>query len=244
MHGPLIGEFMGTLILIAFGDSVVANVLLRKSKGEGGGWIVITTGWAFAVMIGAFTAQALGAPQADINPAVTLAKTLNGVYPFSQAIGLMIAQVLGGIIGAILTYLIYLPHWAETEDKDAKLGIFCTGPAIRNLGSNCLTEIIATTMLIFGIFCIFSKGTGGPNIPAGLGIYLVAMLIWALGLCVGGPTGYALNPARDLGPRIAHAILPIPNKRDSDWGYSWVPIVGPFIGAVVAYTLGKFFGII
>ena len=235
----LLGEFVGTLVLVLFGTGVVANCLLENSKGKDSGWIVITTGWAFAVILGVFTSVALGAPQADLNPAVTLAKFYMGVYTsFGHALTTMAVQVAGAMGGATLCWLTYLPHWSVTQDQGAKLGIFATGPAIRNMGSNFLTEVIGTFFLVFGIFCIFSKETGA--IPPGFGPYLVGILVWALGLSLGGPTGYAINPARDLGPRIAHAILPIAGKGSSDWAYSWIPIAGPFVGATLAYLVGHF----
>ncbi|MEG6585785.1 MIP/aquaporin family protein [Dendrosporobacter sp. 1207_IL3150] len=237
----LFGEFFGTMVLMIFGCGVVANCLLKKSKAEGAGWMVITAGWAFGVVLGVFSAVATGAPQADLNPAVTLAKTFMGVYTMPQAIATMGAELLGGIVGATIVWLAFLPHWEVTEDKGAKLAIFCTAPAIRNTGANLLCEIIATAMLVLMIFAIFSKNTG--SIPAGFGPYLVGILVWALGLSLGGPTGYALNPARDLGPRIAHAILPIAGKGDSDWGYSWIPVVGPLAGAAVAYVIGHAIGL-
>jgi glycerol uptake facilitator protein len=237
----LFGEFFGTMVLMIFGCGVVANCLLKKSKAEGAGWMVITAGWAFAVTLGVFSAVATGAPQADLNPAVTLAKTFMGVYTVPHAIATMGAELLGGIVGAAICWLAFLPHWEITEDKGAKLAIFCTAPAIRNTGANLLCEIIATAMLVLMIFAIFSKSTG--SIPAGFGPYLVGILVWALGLCLGGPTGYALNPARDLGPRIAHAILPIAGKGGSDWGYAWIPVVGPLAGAVVAYFIGHAIGL-
>ncbi len=241
----LFGEFFGTMILLTFGCSVVANCLLKDSKGNGGGWIVITTGWALAVLLGVFGAIATGAPQADLNPAVTLFKTFLGVYTVPQAIATMMAEMAGGIAGATLTWLLYLPHWEVTEDKGLKLAVFSTGPAIRNSMANLLCEIIATAFLLIGIFIIFSKGVmGTAGFSAGFGPYLVAMLIWALGLSLGGPTGYALNPARDLGPRIAHAILPIAGKGDSDWGYSWIPVVGPMVGACVAFVVCRAAGIV
>ncbi len=241
----LFGEFFGTMILLTFGCSVVANCLLKDSKGNGGGWIVITTGWALAVLLGVFGAIATGAPQADLNPAVTLFKTFLGVYTVPQAIATMMAEMAGGIAGATLTWLLYLPHWEVTEDKGLKLAVFSTGPAIRNSMANLLCEIIATAFLLIGIFIIFSKGVmGTTGFSAGFGPYLVAMLIWALGLSLGGPTGYALNPARDLGPRIAHAILPIAGKGDSDWGYSWIPVVGPMVGACVAFVVCRAAGIV
>lgn len=238
----LFGEFFGTMVLMIFGCGVVANCLLSKSKAEGSGWIVITAGWGFAVMLGVFTANATGAPQADLNPAVTLAKTFAGIYTASEAIATMGAEMLGGIAGAVVVWLAFLPHWEVTEDKGIKLGVFCTAPAIRNTGANLLCEIIATTMLVLMIFAIFSKPTGA--IPPGVGPYLVGILIWGLGLSLGGPTGYALNPARDLGPRIAHAILPIAGKGGSDWGYAWIPVVGPMAGAVVAYFIARAAGLL
>ena len=238
----LLGEFLGTVVLIIFGCGVVANVCLKGSKGENAGWIVITAGWAFAVMLGVFTATSLGAPQGDLNPAVTLAKMLNGVYTPDVAIATMLVQVAGGVLGGIIVYLAYLPHWDVTDDATTKLGVFSTIPAIRSYGKNFLCEFIATFMLIFLIFALFNANNG--TFPAGVGPYLVGMLIWALGLSLGGPTGYALNPARDLGPRIAHAILPIPGKGGNDWGYSWVPVVGPMLAAVVAYAVAKMTGII
>ena len=241
MYSNLLGEFLGTAVLLIFGCGVVANVLLKGSKGENSGWIVITTGWAFAVLLGVFTAVATGAPQADLNPAVTLAKTMMGVYSANQAVMTMIAELCGGIVGAAICWLVYLPHWEVTEDAGLKLAVFATGPAIRNTGANLLCEIIATAMLILMIFAIFHANNG--KFPAGVGPYLVAMLIWALGLSLGGPTGYALNPARDLGPRIAHAILPIAGKGSSDWGYAMVPVVGPMVGAVLAFVVGKAVGL-
>lgn len=223
----LMGEFLGTMILILLGDGVVANVLLKKSKGENSGWIVITTGWALAVMIPAFIFGSVSG--AHFNPALTIALAVIGKFSWTQVPGYIVAQMLGAIVGAILVWLTYLPHWKETEDKGAKLGIFCTGPAIRSYGSNFLTEVIATWLLVFAIL-----GIGTQKSAEGLPVFVVGGLIWALGLSLGGPTGYALNPARDLGPRIAHAILPIAGKGDSDWRYSWVPILGPIVGAVVA----------
>ncbi|MBC8014629.1 MAG: aquaporin family protein [Sporomusaceae bacterium] len=243
----LFGEFFGTMILLAFGCSVVANCLLKDSKGNGGGWIVITTGWALAVLMGVFGAVATGAPQADLNPAVTLFKQLafNTYGGWGAAIATMGAELAGGIAGATIAWLLYLPHWEITEDKGLKLAVFSTGPAIRNTFANILCEAIATAFLLIGIFTIFSKGVVGTgSYGVGVGPYMVAMLVWALGLCMGGPTGYALNPARDLGPRIAHAILPIAGKGDSDWGYSWIPVVGPMIGAVIAFVVCKGAGIV
>ncbi|MDW8799738.1 aquaporin family protein [Clostridium sp. A1-XYC3] len=223
----LMAEFIGTMILILLGDGVVANVLLKKSKGENSGWIVITTGWALAVMIPAFIFGSVSG--AHFNPALTIALAAIGKFSWAQVPGYIIAQMLGAIVGGALVWLTYLPHWKETEDKGAKLGIFCTGPAIRSYGANFLTEVIATALLVFAIL-----GIGTQKPAEGLSTFVVGGLIWALGLSLGGPTGYALNPARDLGPRIAHAILPIAGKGDSDWAYSWVPILGPVVGGVLA----------
>ncbi len=230
------GELLGTMVLIILGDGVVANVLLAKSKGENSGWIVITAGWAFAVMVGVFVAISAGAPQGDLNPAVTLAKTVMGTYNVAQMVSTMIAQVLGALIGAIIVWLTYLPHWAETRDPGLKLAVFSTGPAIRNTTTNLISEIVGTFVLIFGVGAIFSGATEGAP-ASGLGPFLVAALVWGIGLSLGGPTGYAINPARDLGPRIAHAILPIAGKGGSDWEYSWIPVVGPLIGAVIAAVM-------
>lgn len=231
----LLGKFFGTMVLMVFGCGVCACNTLAKSKGQNGGWICITTAWGFAVMLGVFTATTLGAPQGDLNPAVTLGKTLIGIYTIPQFLATAAVQILGGICGAAVVWLAYLPHWAETEDQAAKLGIFCTAPAIRNYPLNFLCEVIATFFLMFAIWMIFSKQVG--VIPVGMGPYIVGVLIWALGLSLGGPTGYAMNPARDLGPRIAHAILPIAGKGGSDWSYAWIPVAAPLVGACAAYVV-------
>ena len=235
MYDNLLGEFMGTMVLLVFGCGVCANLTLNKSKGQGSGWVNIAIGWGFAVTMGVFTSNTLGAPQADLNPAVTFGKMLAGIYTVNQFLVTSVIQILGGIVGAAIVWLCYYAHWEETPDPAAKLGIFATGPAIRKMGPAFLTEVIATFFLMFGIWMIFSWKYA--NIPDGLGPYLVGVLIWALGLSLGGPTGYAMNPARDLGPRIAHAILPIPGKGSSDWGYAWVPIVAPIVGAGLAYAV-------
>jgi glycerol uptake facilitator protein len=236
MQGPFLGEFMGTLVLILLGDGVVANVLLKKSKGEGSGWIVITTGWGLAVVAGIFTAIAFGSPGANINPAITLTVALvsgnwSGVALFWTA------QILGAFSGAILVWMTYLAHWKVTPDTEAKLAIFCTAPAIRNFPANLLTEIIATTCLVVVGFSFGSKAVSTTGLPAGFGAWLWGVLVWALGLSLGGPTGYAMNPARDLGPRLAHAVLPISEKGKSDWGYAFVPIVGPLIGGGIGAAI-------
>jgi len=221
------------MFLIILGDGVVANVLLKKSKGENSGWIVITTGWAMAVMVGVFVAISAGAPQADINPAVTIGKWLIlGTYTAGEAIGIMLIQVAGAFVGGVIVFLTYYRHWAETNDAGLKLAVFSTGPAIRDTTWNIVTEVIGTMVLLIGVGAIFSGATGGSP-ASGLGPYLVGALVWGIGLSLGGPTGYAINPARDLGPRIAHMILPIAGKGDSDFGYGWIPVVAPLIGGVL-----------
>src|SRR5215217_468018 len=240
MTSAFLGELMGTMILILLGDGVVAAVLLNKSKAQNSGWIVITTGWAFAVMAGVFTAKLFGSADAHINPAVTLGFAISS-GDYSKLITYIPAQLIGAFIGAVLVYLHYLPHWAETDDAGAKLAVFSTGPAIRNPVTNMISEIIGTFVLVLVVGAIFSSGQlGGTNmaeVATGVGPFLVAALVWGIGLSLGGPTGYAINPARDLGPRIAHAILPIPGKGGSDWEYSWIPVVGPIIGGVIAAVL-------
>ena len=238
----LFGEFMGTMVLIVFGAGVCANMSLNKSKGQGGGWICIAVGWGFAVTLGVFTSTTLGAPQGDLNPAVTLAKTMAGIYTVPQFFATSVAQLAGAILGATIVWLAYLPHWEETPDPATKLGVFATGPAIRSAGANFLCEMIATFFLMFVIWMIFSKPIGA--LVPGYGPYIVGVLIWALGLSLGGPTGYAMNPARDLGPRIAHAILPIAGKGGSDWGYAWVPICGPLAGGALAYVVANACGVL
>jgi glycerol uptake facilitator protein len=240
MVNPYIGEFMGTMFLIILGDGVVANVLLAKSKGENAGWIVITTGWAFAVMVGVFVSSAFGSAAAHINPAVTFGFALAGLTGggfggWGDVPGFVIAQILGAFVGAIIVWLAYMPHWEPTKDAGLKLAVFSTGPAIRNPVLNVVTEVIGTFVLLMGVAAIFSAGTGG--ISDGLGPFLVGALVWGIGLSLGGPTGYAINPARDLGPRIAHQILPIAGKGDSDWGYGWIPVVAPIIGGLLAGAL-------
>ncbi len=236
MTSPLLGEFLGTMILILLGDGVVAAVLLKRSKAEGGGWIVITAGWAFAVMAGVFTAIACGSSDAHLNPAVTIGFAVRD-SDFAKFMPYLVAQLLGGIAGAALVWLHYLSHWKETPDAAAKLGCFCTGPAIRSFLPNLLSEIIATLVLVFVVGAIFSKNVAAGGPAAGLGPYLVGSLVWGIGLSLGGPTGYAINPARDLGPRIAHAILPIAGKGASDWGYAPIPVIGPLLGGIVAGLL-------
>ena len=242
MHGPWLGEFMGTLVLILLGDAVVANVLLKKSKGENSGWMVITTGWGMAVVAGIFTAIAFGSPRPHINPAITLAVAVTS-GDWSNVAPFWLAQFLGAFTGACLVWLTYLLHWKETPDASAKLAVFCTAPAIRNLAANLLTEIIATTCLVVVGFSFGSKAVSTTGLPAGFGPWLWGVLVWAVGLGLGGPTGYALNPARDLGPRVAHALLPISGKGSSDWGYALVPIVGPLIAGGIGAAILKAAGV-
>ena len=241
------GEVIGTMLLILFGDGVVANVLLAKSKGQNSGWIVITTAWALAVFVGVYGSIAAGG-NAHLNPAVTIGLAVNGAVPWGQVPVYIAGEFLGAFIGALLVWLSYLPHWAETADTGLKLAVFSTGPAIRNTGANLVTEIIGTFALVFGVFLLrgatMESGGAIVNINLGaLGALPVALLVWVIGLALGGPTGYAINPARDLGPRIMHAILPIAGKGSSDWGYSWIPVVGPIIGAVIAALLYGVLGI-
>jgi len=233
MDSRYFGEFMGTAVLVLMGNGAVANVLLKNSKGEDAGWMAIATGWALAVMAGVFTAIACGSSDAHLNPAVTLGMAVKS-GDYSNVAPYMAAQMLGAILGATLVWLHYLPHWKETPDADRKLACFCTSPAIRNPGANLLSEIIGTFVLVLVVGAIFSKAVaaGGPS--AGLGPYLVGSLVWGIGLSLGGTTGYAINPARDLGPRIAHALLPIAKKGGSDWSYAGVPILGPLIGGALA----------
>ena len=225
---PFLAEIIGTMILIILGDGVVANVLLKKSKGENSGWIVITTGWGLAVAMAVYAVGWISG--AHINPAVTIGLAAIGAFPWASVPGYIIAQMVGAFLGGVIVWLAYLPHWAETEDKGLKLAVFCTGPAIRNYPLNVITEIIGTFMLVLGVLFILDPNN---NLTGGFAPLLIGFLVWAIGLSLGGPTGYAINPARDLGPRIAHFVLPIAGKGDSDWAYSWVPVVGPIIGGIL-----------
>ena len=221
-------ETIGTALLILLGDGVVAAVLLSKSKAENSGWIVITWGWAMGVMVGVFAvAQFSGA---HLNPAVTFGFAVIGNTEWSDVPKYFVGEFAGAMIGATLVWLSYLSHWRETEDPGLKLAVFCTAPAIRNTAHNIITEIIGTFVLVFGVLAFFAdKATAAT----GLGGLLVGLLVLGIGLSLGGPTGYAINPARDLGPRIMHAILPIAGKGGSDWGYAWIPVVGPLIGGAL-----------
>ena len=237
MDKQLFGEFMGTLVLVLLGNGVVANVLLGKTKGENSGWIVIVMGWFLAVTAGVFTAIACGSPGAHINPAVTLGLAVSS-GDFSNFFPFLIAQLLGGMVGAILVWVHFLPHWVETPDPGLKLACFSTGPAIRHTVANLISETIGTFLLVL----IIKSLVGTKPVP-GLAPFLVGGAVFAIGSGLGGTTGFAINPARDLGPRIAHAILPIPKKGSSDWGYSMVPVIGGLLGGALAGIFIKVVGI-
>ena len=225
-------EFIGTMVLVLLGDGVVAGTTLNKTKGQGAGWVVITMAWGFAVMCGVFIAGPYSG--AHLNPAVTLGLAIAGQFAWNEVLGYIIAQMLGGFCGAILVYAFYKDHYDATEDAATKLGTFCTIPAIRNKGRNVFCEFVGTWLLVFIILAFSTEGET-PQIGMGsLGAFPVTFLIMAIGMSLGSTTGYAINPARDLAPRIAHAILPIKGKGDSDWGYSWVPVLGPILGAAFA----------
>jgi len=229
-------EVVGTGVLILLGDGVVAGVLLNRSKAQNSGWIVITWAWAMGVLFGVWTSVAVGG-LGHLNPAVTIGfwvtDRLPAGYDFGQVVTLIAGEFVGAFAGATLVYLSYLPHWAATEDKGLKLAVFCTGPAIRNTVANLITEIIGTAMLLFGVFALFVATPFVGQLQPGFGIFAVALLVFAIGMSLGGPTGYAINPARDLGPRIMHFVLPIAGKGHSDWAYSWIPVVGPIIGGIL-----------
>lgn len=248
---PIIAEIIGTAILILFGGGVVANVVLNKTKGNDSGWIVITWGWGMGVFVAVFAVGQFSG--AHINPAVTVGLAAAGLFEWGMVIPYILAQTLGGFIGAVLVWLAYKEHFAITEDGNTKLAVFSTIPEIRKYPSNFLTEVIGTFILVFGVLYIVSPGfitangdllsvivIDGQEVGFGLGSLSalpVGLLVLGIGLALGGPTGYAINPARDFGPRIAHAVLPFPNKGGSDWAYSWVPVVAPLVGAVIAAGL-------
>lgn len=243
MHSVWLGEFLGTLILILLGNGVNAGVTLRKSYAADSGWIVIATGWALAVLCGVLVAQAFGSSGANLNPAITLASAVtSGNY--SQVAFMWSAQLLGAMAGAALMTLHYAPHWKLTPDPAAKLGIFCTNAAVRSPLANILSEAVGTAVLVVVAGAISSHGVSsngaGSNLPAGMGPLLVASLVWGIGLSLGGTTGYAINPARDLGPRLVHALLPIPGKGGSNWGYAPIPIIGDLAGAALAGLLLRY----
>ena len=237
---PLLGELIGTMVLLLLGNGVVANVVLKQTKGESAGWIVITAGWAFAVTMGVFVAKAFGSVDAHLNPAVTVAFAI-ATNDYSHVVPFITAQLIGAFLGAVLVWLFYFPHWAATPDPYDKLACFGTGPAIRNPTFNFLSEALATLVLTLGLAGISSKNLG--ELAIGVGPYLVGILVWSIGLSLGGTTGYAINPARDFSPRLAHALLPIPAKGSSDWGYAWVPVVGPIVGAALGGVLIRWFAL-
>jgi glycerol uptake facilitator protein len=239
MLPPWFGEFMGTFVLVLFGDGVAAAVLLRKTKAENAGWMVVTAGWAFAVMCGVFTAIACGSPEAHINPAVTLAFAIRSGN-FSRVVPFLLAQLAGAFFGAVLVWLHYFPHWQETPEPALKLAAFSTAPAIRHAPANFLSEVIGSFVLVFLVCAIFSKHVFALGPASGVSPVLVASLLWGIGLSLGATTGYAINPARDLGPRIAHALLPVAGKGSSYWGYSYIPVIGPLVGGALAGLLVKF----
>jgi len=238
---PYVAEFVGTTILVIFGNGVVANVVLSRTKGGNSGWIVITTGWALAVFVGVFCSQA--ASGAHLNPAVTLAMAVAGGLEWYKVGGYIAAQMAGGIFGGALVFLFYREHFEVTDDAGAKLACFCTAPNIRHIPQAVFCEVMGTFMLVLPVFLMtpatfrLTSGPGSSDVILGLGslgALPVGLLVWAIGLSLGGTTGYAINPARDLGPRIAHAFLPVPGKQGSDWGYAWVPVAGPILGGLLA----------
>ena len=244
-----LAEAVGMVLLILFGGGVVANVLLAKSKGHGSGWIVITFGWAVAVMVAVYAVGRISG--AHLNPAVTVALASIGAFPWADVPGYILAQMIGAVVGASLVWLMYRPHWAATADPDLKLAVFCTGPAIRDTPANFLTEVIATAAFMFAVLAISANAQtltkpGDVDLSvvfsSGLQPLLLGGLVLGVGLSLGGPTGYAINPARDLGPRLVHFLLPISGKRDSDWGYAWIPVVAPVVGGVIGAQLFKAVG--
>lgn len=222
-----LAELLGTMFLILLGDGVVANVALKKTKGNGAGFLMVTWGWAIAVAVPAYIFGPTSG--AHFNPALTLGLAAIGKFAWAEVPVYIAGQMLGAILGAALVWIHYLPHWKETEDKATKLGVFCTAPAIRNTFANFISEFIGTFVLVFAIL-----GVGNTKMVDGIPTYVVALIILVIGVSLGGTTGYAINPARDLGPRIAHAILPIAGKGDSDWGYAWIPVVAPICGSLAA----------
>lgn len=235
---PFIAEIIGTFLLIVMGGGVVANVVLNQTYGNGGGWIVITTGWALAVYIGVVVTTPYSG--AHLNPAVSIGLAMAGEFPWADVPSYVLAQLIGAMLGAFLVWCMYKEHFKVTLDKGLKKAVFCTAPAIRNIGINLLCEIVGTFVLIFTVLYFTDATLSDSQTVVGLGslgALPVAFVVWAIGLSLGGTTGYAINPARDLGPRIVHALLPIPDKAASDWGYAWVPVVGPIIGGILAAGL-------
>jgi glycerol uptake facilitator protein len=242
MMTPALAEFIGTTLLVTFGNGVVANVVLARTKGNNAGWIVITAGWAFAVFVGVFCSQSISG--AHLNPAVTLAMAQAGEFPWSSVPGYMFAQLLGGIVGGALVFMFYREHFNATDDAGAKLACFCTSPNIRNLPQAFFCEVIGTFILVLPVFLMTDAKIKLPAASGAatevivglgtLGALPVGLLVFAIGLSLGGTTGYAINPVRDLGPRLAHCLLPVPGKKGSDWGYAWIPVAAPLLGGVLA----------
>lgn len=230
---PYLAELIGTMILVVLGDGVVGNVVLSQTKGQNSGWIVITAGWAFAVTIAVYSVGSISG--AHLNPAVTIAMATIGKFPWANVPGYIAAQVAGGLLGGVIVWLAYLPHWAVTSDQGHKRAVFATHPAIRSSGANLIAELIGTFVLVVALLAVLSPANlvPGSDVAKGFGPALVGVIVWSIGLSLGGTTGYAINPARDLGPRIAHALLPIAGKGDSDWGYAWIPVVGPIAGGIL-----------
>lgn len=235
----LLAEFIGTMLLVTFGNGVVANVVLARTKGFNSGWIVITAGWGLAVFVGVFCAQEFSG--AHLNPAVTVAMAAAEKFAWTEVPGYLLAQLLGGLVGGMLVFCFYREHFKASNDADAKLACFCTAPNIRKISQAFFCELIGTFMLVFPVFLMVGAKAKLPSAPdevliglGTLGAVPVALVVFAIGLSLGGTTGYAINPVRDLGPRLAHAILPVPGKRDSDWGYAWVPVIAPLVGGLLA----------
>jgi glycerol uptake facilitator protein len=245
----LLAEAIGTMLLVLLGDGVVANVVLNRTKGQNGGWIVITVGWGVAVAMAVYAVGRISG--AHLNPAVTIGLATIGSFSWREVPGYLVAQMIGAFAGAVLVWLAYLPHWKVTADPASKLGVFATGPAVRNTTANFITEVIGTAVLLFGILAIAANAQtlskpGDVDLSfvfsRGLQPLLVGVLVLGIGLSLGGSTGYAINPARDLAPRLAHALLPIPAKGSSDWGYSWIPVLGPIIGGILGAGAYFFMG--
>ncbi|MBV9762713.1 MAG: aquaporin family protein [Acidobacteriaceae bacterium] len=242
IDSAVLGEFVGTMVLILLGNGVVGGVLLARSKAQNAGWVAISVGWALAVFSGVAVAISIGDSDAHLNPAFTVASVLMTGHP-ERLFTYIPAQILGALAGAVLVWLFYLPHWRVTQSAAEKLACFSTGPAIRSLGANFLSEVIGTFILVLVASALVSRRLAPGGVAPGLGPILVGAVVWSIGLSLGGTTGYAINPARDFGPRLAHAFLPIPGKGPSDWAYAWVPIFGPLCGAAAAALFIRWTGI-